>query len=151
MLLGICDLWWPWRAWSLLALLCPSLTLCPGQTGQDEAVALTPWKEEGPFSCQRDPPVPHPGSPHPGRVPVANARGWSDVSLFMEWEPGHGLASLAACWALLGTPLSVGGSLLGMGDSPSLCFWWPLVQEALPGTGQALLGTGSFPGHRGLS
>lgn len=39
-----------------MALLCPSLTLCPGQTSQDEAVALTPWKEEGPFSCQRDPP-----------------------------------------------------------------------------------------------
>lgn len=56
MLPEICDLWWPQRAWSLLAVLCPSLTLCPGQTGQDEAVALTPWKEEGPFSCQRDPP-----------------------------------------------------------------------------------------------
>uniref|UniRef100_A0A8C3NQQ0 Zinc finger and BTB domain containing 39 n=1 Tax=Cyanoderma ruficeps TaxID=181631 RepID=A0A8C3NQQ0_9PASS len=50
------DLWWPRRARSLLALLCPSLTLCPRQTSQNEAFALTPWKEGGPFSCQMDPP-----------------------------------------------------------------------------------------------
>lgn len=136
-------LWWPQGSRSLLALL------CPGQTSQDEAVALTAWKEWGPFSCQRDPPS-HALDRHVLDLFQANVCGWSDV--ICSWNGSHsdGLASQAACWALLGTPLGVRGSPGHGWLSPS-AFWWPLVQDVLLGMGRSPGHMSGSPWHRELS
>lgn len=132
-------MWWPQGSRSLLALLCPSLTLCPGQMSQDEAVALTPWKEEGPFSWQRDPPS-HTLDLH---IQVADVCGWSDVicswsgRTVMAWPlrlcAGH-FWGLSWVWGALSLCASVvQEALLGMGSSPGHVSGSP--------------GLGGFPGH----
>lgn len=110
-------LWWPQGSRSLLALLCPSLTLCPGQMSQDEAVALTPWKEEGPFSWQRDPPS-HTLDLH---IQVADVCGWSDV--ICSWSGRTVMAwPLRLCAGHFWGLSWVWGALLGVGGSLPLRF-----------------------------
>lgn len=107
----------------------------------DEAVALTPWKVPWrTLLLPKGSSLPGPGSPHPGRVPVADVCGWSDVSLFVEWEPQRWLGLSGHVPGTSGGSPGHGGALLGLGGSPPLRFGCPLLQEVL-------LGVGSSPGH----
>lgn len=130
----------------------PASRCAPGQTSRDEAVALTPWKVPWrTLLLPKGSSLPGRGSPHPGCLPVPDVCGWSDVSLFMEWEPQRWLGLSGRLPGTAGGSPGRGGALLGIGGSPPLRFGCPLLQEALLGVESSPGHVSGSPGHRGLS